>query len=169
MIRVFFKTLWWDFRVRTMLFAQTLPIFWWQWQYVSLFWCAITMMGQFPPWVCLKFPVPPCGRGCSSHGRWKRSFITAAKQYRVLELRREILARRKNTAALCLAHNLGRKPCPIRRIYMDRHIQMCSACTPGWWGTSQLQSRQHKLCDVLHSILPKCSIAKKPRQLHLSI
>lgn len=35
----------------------------------------------------------------SGHSRWKRSFVIAAKQYRVLEVRREMLVRGKNKAA----------------------------------------------------------------------
>lgn len=127
---------------------------------VNLFWCTVTMIGQLPPGVFLKFPAPWCIRGCSGRGRWKRSFITAAKQCRVLMLRKEILARRKNTAIFCLAHNLGKRWCPIWYIYTDRHTQICSACTPSWRGTSQLQSRPRWFCAVLHSILPKCSIAR---------
>lgn len=35
----------------------------------------------------------------SGHRRWKRSFVIAAKQYRVPEVRREVLVRGKNKAA----------------------------------------------------------------------
>lgn len=75
----------------------------------------------------------------------------------------------KKYSSLVLAHNLVRKRRPIRCIYMDKHRQICSACTPSWRGTSQLQSRWHELCAVLPSILPKRSIAKKLWPLHLSI
>lgn len=112
-----------------MLLVQSLPVFWWQWQYISLFWHAVAMVGQ----------VSPCPSQISRSPMWQelrwpreveKELYNSSGMVQGAGAEEGNTSKGKEYGGLVPGPQLGRKRCPVQCICMDRHTQMCSACTP---------------------------------------
>lgn len=112
--------------MKIMLLAHTLLIFWGQWQYVSLFWSAVATVGQFLATPCLKFPL--------SSGQWpqkvEEKLCNSSWTVQGTGGEEGNAGEGKENSSLVPGPHLGGKWCPIQCNYRDKHIQICSPCTP---------------------------------------
>lgn len=82
----------------------------------------------------------------SSHRRWKRSFVIAAKTVQGTAGEEGNTVKGRNKAAQCLAHIQQGSGVSQSVSIGTSTLRSILLALPSWWGTSQHQSRRHKLC-----------------------